>query len=58
MKKYIYKGKEIGRLELISIMSSAGISSGYRVSHYQHLQNLASQGNASAKEILNNLKKI
>lgn len=56
MVKYIYKGKEIGRLGLISLMRSVGISSGYKVSHYEHLQNLASQGNTSAVEILNNLE--
>ena len=55
MTKYIYKGKEILHTELLSLMRNAGIGSGYRVSHYEHLKALASEGNTNAVAILKDL---
>lgn len=56
MTRYIYKGKEIRHTQLLNIMRSAGIGSGYRVSHYVHLRNLAENGNEKAAEILKDLE--
>lgn len=53
---YIYKGKEIDHLDFLNIMKSAGLVSGWRVSHYQHLQDLAAKGNEKAIEILKDLE--
>lgn len=55
MTKYVYKGKEILHTELLSLMRKSGIGSGYRVSHYEHLKALASEGNVSAVAILKDL---
>ena len=52
---YIYKGKKIDHLEFLGLMRRNGIGSGYRVSHAEHLKNLAAKGNKKAQEILNNL---
>lgn len=56
MTRYFYKGKEINHLEFIYIMRQNGLPSGWRKSHYEHLKELAENGNAKAIEILQNLK--
>ena len=56
MTKYIYKGKEISHISFIKLMSDAGIQSGWRMSHYEHLTKLAAKGNSKAQELLKNLE--
>ncbi len=55
MKTYIYKGQEISHTAFISLMSRNGIPSGYRVSHEEHLQKLASDGNEKAQALISDL---
>lgn len=58
MTKYIYKGKEITHLDFISIMKRAGLNSGWRKSHYEHLCDRAEMGDQRAVEILKDLQVI
>ena len=58
MTKYIYKGKEISHMAFISLCRNACLTSGYRCSHYDHLVDMAFQGNKRAVEILNDLQVI
>lgn len=55
---YIYKGKEISHMAFISLCRKAGLTSGYRCSHYDHLVDMAFKGNKRAVEILNELQVI
>lgn len=55
MTTYIYKGKEINHTSFISILRSAGINGGRKLTHYQVLEREASNGNEKAIEILKNL---
>lgn len=54
--KYFYKGKEIDHLRFLQLMKENGLTSGWRVSHWQHLQDLAEKGNEKAIELLKDLK--
>lgn len=58
MTKYIYQGKEISHMAFISLCRNAGLTSGYRCSHYDHLIDEAFKGNRKAVEILNELQVI
>ena len=55
---YIYKGKEISHSEFLNICRKAGLTSGYRCSHYDHLVDMAFKGHSKAVEILNDLQVI
>lgn len=55
---YIYKGKKISHLAFISLCRNAGLTSGFRCSHYDHLVDMAFKGNSRAVEILNELQVI
>lgn len=55
MTTYIYKGKEINHTSFISILRSAGINGGRKLTHYQVLEREAANGNEKAIEILKNL---
>lgn len=55
---YIYKDKEISHMAFISLCRKAGLTSGYRCSHYDHLVDMAFKGNRKAVEILNDLQVI
>lgn len=56
MTKYYYKGKEISHLEFLRMMREIGLTSGYRVSHYQHLCDMAEKGNEKAMSLLADLR--
>ena len=56
--KYIYKGKEISHSDFLAICRKAGLTSGYRCSHYDHLVDMAFKGQSKAIEILNDLQVI
>lgn len=55
MTTYIYKGQEINHTSFISILRSAGINGGRKLTHYQVLEREAANGNEKAIEILKNL---
>lgn len=55
MTTYIYKGQEINHTSFISILRSAGINGGRKLTHYQVLKREAANGNEKAIEILKNL---
>lgn len=55
---YYYDGKEISHLDFLFLMRQAGLESGYRISHYEHLKQMAEKGNKNAKEILSKLQVV
>ena len=55
MTTYIYKGQEINHTSFISILRSAGINGGRKLTHYQVLEREAANGNEKAIEILKDL---
>lgn len=56
MTTYYYKDKEILHLDFLRMMRKIGLTSGYRVSHYQHLRDMAEKGNEKAKALLADLR--
>lgn len=56
MTKYYYKDKEISHLSFLRMMREIGLTSGWRVSHYQHLCDMAEKGNEKAKALLADLR--
>lgn len=56
MTKYYYKDKEISYLSFLRMMREIGLTSGWRVSHYQHLCAMAEKGNEKAKSLLADLR--
>lgn len=58
MTTYIYKGEKITHTRFITLMRSAGMESGYRKSHYEHLEEQAAKGNKKAEALLNDLQII
>lgn len=56
--KYFYKGEEINHLRFLQLMRNAGLVSGRRVSHWEHLQDMAEQGNEKAIALLADMKKV
>lgn len=55
MTKYYYKDKEISHLDFLRMMREIGLASGYRVSHFEHLCDMAEKGNEKAKTLLADL---
>lgn len=55
---YIYKGEEISHTAFLSLCRKAGLTSGYRCSHYDHLLALGFNGNKKAVALLNDLQVI
>lgn len=55
---YIYKGEEISHTAFLSLCRKAGLTSGYRCSHYDHLLDQGFKGNKKAVALLNDLQVI
>ena len=55
MIMYYYDGQEMSHTELLMKMRNAGIQSGYRKAHIDHLKDLASKGNEKAKELIKHI---
>ena len=53
--RYYFEGREIRHTQFLSIMRSAGLQSGYKESHFEHLTRLANSGNEKAQLILSKL---
>lgn len=56
MTKYYYKDKEISHLDFLRMMREIGLSSGYRVSHYEHLRDMVDKGNEKAIALLADMR--
>lgn len=55
--KYFYKGKEISHLDFLRLMRELGLVSGYRVSHWDHLVEMAEKGNEKAISLLADMER-
>lgn len=58
MTTYIYKGQKISHSKILSLLRSAGIYGGNKLSHYEALIKAAENGNERATYILRDLKAI
>lgn len=58
MTTYIYKGQKISHTKILSLLRSAGIYGGNKLSHYEALVKAAENGNERATYILRDLKVI
>lgn len=58
MTTYIYKGQKISHSKILSLLRSAGIYGGNKLSHYESLVKAAENGNERATYILRDLKVI
>ena len=56
MTTYIFKGKEITHTCFVSLLRSAGINGGRKLTHFEVLNREAEKGNQKAIEILKNLE--
>jgi hypothetical protein len=58
MTTYIYKGQKIRHSKILSLLRSAGIYGGNKLSYYEVLVKAAENGNERATYILRDLKVI
>nr|UVY16959.1 MAG: hypothetical protein [Bacteriophage sp.] len=58
MTTYIYKGQKISHSKILSLLRSAGIYGGNKLSYYEVLVKAAENGNERATCILRDLKVI
>lgn len=56
MTTYIYKGQKISHSKILSLLRSAGIYGGNKLSHYEYLVKAAENGNEMAVYIFRGLK--
>lgn len=56
MTTYIYKGQKISHSKILSLLRSAGIYGGNKLSHYESLVKAAENGNEMAVYIFRGLK--
>lgn len=56
MTSYIFKGQKINHTSFISLLRSAGINGGRKLTYFEVLEREVKKGNQKAVDILNNLE--